>query len=120
MVTAYAPPHLSHHAVPCSIDLLAMFAIGHQIQVVREFDGLGDLLQDVDAEPLTAALDVDPGLLGAITAGIERWVDDVSTSANRRVTDVHTSCQSHIFSIIIYIVFLYSCSLLIGFVSHVC
>lgn len=61
-------PHLSHHAVPRAIDLLAMFAIRHQVKVVGELDRLGDLLQDVNAETLTAALYVDPGLLCLITA----------------------------------------------------
>lgn len=62
------PPHLSHHAIPRSIDLLAMFAIGDQVKVVGELDGLGDLLQDVNAETLTAALYVNPWFLRLITA----------------------------------------------------
>lgn len=37
-----------------------MFAIGDQVKVVGELDGLGDLLQDVNAETLTAALYVNP------------------------------------------------------------
>lgn len=53
-------PHLSHHAVPRSVDLLAMFAISDQVKVIGELDRLGDLLQDVNAEALTAALYVDP------------------------------------------------------------
>lgn len=52
-------PHLSHHAVPRPIDLLAVFSIGDQVKVVGELDRLGDLLQDIDAETLAATLDVN-------------------------------------------------------------
>lgn len=61
-------PHLSHHAVPGPVDLFAMLPICDQVQVVRKLDRFGDLLQDVDAEALTATLDVDPRLLGLIAA----------------------------------------------------
>lgn len=44
-----------------------MFAISDQVKVIGELDRLGDLLQDVDAETLTAALYVNPRLLGLIT-----------------------------------------------------
>ena len=64
-------PHLSHHAVPRSVDLLPVFAVGHQVQVVGEFHRLGDLLQDVNAETLAAALDVDTRVLSLVTAGGE-------------------------------------------------
>jgi len=37
-----------------------MFSISDQIKVIGKFDRLGNLLQDVDAEAFTAALDVDP------------------------------------------------------------
>ena len=43
-----------------------MLAVGDQVEVVGELDGLGQLLQDVDAEALTAAFDVNarvPGLV---------------------------------------------------------
>lgn len=53
-------PHLPHHAIPGSIDLLAMFAISDQVKVVGELDRLGNLLQDVNTETFTATLDVDP------------------------------------------------------------
>lgn len=62
------PPHLSHHAVPRPVDLLAVFAVGDQVKVVGELDRLGDLLQDVDAETLAAALDVNPRLLRLVAA----------------------------------------------------
>lgn len=52
--------HLSNHAVPRAIDLLAVFAVGHQVKVVGELDSLGDLFEDVYAEALATALDVDP------------------------------------------------------------
>lgn len=59
--------HLSHHAVPGSVDFLAVFPVGDQVKVVCKFDRLGDFFQDVNAEALTAALDVDPRLFGLIT-----------------------------------------------------
>lgn len=52
--------HLSNHAIPCPINLLAVFAVGDQVEVIRELDRLGDLLQDVYAETLAAAFDVNP------------------------------------------------------------
>lgn len=61
-------PYLSHHAVPSSIDFLAMFSIGDQVKVIGKFDWLGNLLQDVDAKTLTATLDVDPWLFCLIAA----------------------------------------------------
>lgn len=60
--------HLSHHAVPRPVDLLAVFPVGDQVKVVGELDRLGDLLQDVDAEALAAALDVNARLLRLVTA----------------------------------------------------
>lgn len=65
-------PHLSHHAVPRPVDLLAVFPVGDQVKVVGELDRLGDLLQDVDAETLAAALDVNPRLLGLVTAQVRQ------------------------------------------------
>lgn len=53
-------PHLSHHAIPRSIDLLAMFAVRDQVKVIGELDRLCDLLQDVNAETLTATFYVNP------------------------------------------------------------
>lgn len=61
-------PHLSHHAIPRPIDLLAMFAICNQVKVIGELDRLGNLLQDVNAETLTATLYVNPRLLRLIPA----------------------------------------------------
>lgn len=52
--------HLSDHAIPRPVDLLAVFAVGDQIEVVTELYLLGDLLEDVDTETFTAALDVNP------------------------------------------------------------
>lgn len=65
-----AGTHLSHHAVPRPVDLLAVLPVGNQVEVVGELDRLGDLLQDVDAEALAAALDVNPRLLGLVTAPV--------------------------------------------------
>lgn len=53
-------PHLSHHAIPRSIDLLAMLAIRDQVKVIGELDRLSNLLQDVNAETLTATFYVNP------------------------------------------------------------
>lgn len=59
-------PHLSNHAVPSPVNLLAVLAVGDQVQVVRELDRLGDLLQDVDAETFAAALDINPRITRVI------------------------------------------------------
>lgn len=52
--------HLSHHPIPDVVDLLAMLAIGYQVQVIGELDILCNLLQNVDAEAFAALLDVRP------------------------------------------------------------
>lgn len=67
-------PHLSHHAIPGPVDLLAVFAVSDQVEVVGELDWLGDLLQDVNAETFTATLDVDPWLLCLITAQTDEQI----------------------------------------------
>jgi len=51
-------PYLSDHAVPPVVDLLAVFPIRHQVQVVGELDVPGDLLQNVNAETFAALLNV--------------------------------------------------------------
>lgn len=75
-----SPAHLSDHAVPRSVDLLPMFAVGDQVKVVGELDRLGDLLQDVDAETLTAAFDVNARLLGLVPAQTATATDKHSVS----------------------------------------
>lgn len=50
--------YLSNHAVPHIVDLLAMFSISDQIEVVSKLDIPGYLLQDVNAETFAALLDV--------------------------------------------------------------
>lgn len=45
-----------------------MFAISDKVKVVGELDGLGDLLEDVDAETLAATLYVNPRFPRLITA----------------------------------------------------
>lgn len=47
-----------------------MLSVRDQVEVVGEFDRLGDLLQDVDAETLTATLDVDARLFRLVAAQI--------------------------------------------------
>lgn len=56
--------YLPDHAVPHAAHPLAMLAIGHQVQVVGELDHLGQLLEDVNAEALTAEF----GIGGCVTA----------------------------------------------------
>lgn len=51
-----------------------MFAVGHQVEVVGKLDRLGDLLEDVDAEALTATLDVDAGFFGLVAG--RRWGEE--------------------------------------------
>ena len=60
--TTTASSHLSYHAVPGAPHQLAVLAVGDQVQVVGELDGAGQLLQDVDAEALTAQLGVGLGV----------------------------------------------------------
>lgn len=64
-------PHLSHHAVPHVVDLLAVLAVGHQVKVVGELDVPGDLFEDVDAEALAALLDVGSSSFSGIAVGEE-------------------------------------------------
>lgn len=52
-------PNLSNHAIPSSINLLAVFAVGDQVEVVSELHFLGDLFQDVNTESFAAAFDVN-------------------------------------------------------------
>lgn len=60
--------HLSHHPIPDVVDLLAMLAIGYQVQVIGELDILCNLLQNVDAEAFAALLDVRPTSLCCVAA----------------------------------------------------
>lgn len=52
-------PNLSNHAIPSSINLLAVFAVGDQVEVVSELHFLGDLFQDVNTESFAAAFYVN-------------------------------------------------------------
>ena len=58
MQAAEGRTYLSNHAVPYIVDLLAVFPIGDQVEVIRELDVPRYLLQDVDAEPFAALLNV--------------------------------------------------------------
>lgn len=52
---------LSDHAVPLSVYVLAMSAVGDQVEVISKADDLGQPLEDVDAETFAAVLHgVDP------------------------------------------------------------
>lgn len=50
--------YLSYHSIPCSVDLLPMFAIGYQIKVISELNKLGDFLENIDTKTFAAFLDV--------------------------------------------------------------
>lgn len=50
--------YLSNHAVPHIVDLLAMFSICDQVEVIGELDVPCYLLQNVNAETLAALLNV--------------------------------------------------------------
>lgn len=52
--------YLSHHPIPDIVNLLAMLAIGYQVQVIGEPHVLCNLLQNIDAEAFAALLDVRP------------------------------------------------------------
>lgn len=60
--------YLSHHPIPDVVDLLAMLAIGYQVQVIGEPHVLCNLFQNVDAEAFAALLDVRPTSLSRIAA----------------------------------------------------
>lgn len=64
---AWGRAYLPNHAVPHAAHPLAMLAVGHQVQVVGELDHLGQLLEDVDAEALTAKLGVGSRVTTAAT-----------------------------------------------------
>lgn len=76
------PPYLSHHPIPDVVNLLSVFAIGHQVEVVGELDILGDLFQNVDAEALAALLDVRPSSLGCVAAGTQTNVEEGVCGSN--------------------------------------
>lgn len=46
--------YLSNHSIPNASDQLSVLAVGDQVEVVGEFYGAGQLLQDVNAETLAA------------------------------------------------------------------
>lgn len=48
--------YLTNHAIPDTIDLLAMLAVGDQVEVIAETDGVRQPLQNVNAETLAAPL----------------------------------------------------------------
>lgn len=63
-----ASSYLSHHPIPDIVDLLAMLAIGYQVQVIGEPHVLCNLFQNVDAEAFAALLDVRPTSLSCVAA----------------------------------------------------
>jgi len=54
-----------------------VFAVGHQVEVVRELHHLGQLLQDVDAEALAAQLGVGihETIATETTPGKKEWTN---------------------------------------------
>lgn len=67
-----ASSYLSHHPIPDVVDLLAMLAIGYQVQVIGEPHVLCNLFQNVDAEAFAALLDVRPTSLSCVAAETQR------------------------------------------------
>lgn len=60
--------YLSHHPIPDIVNLLAMLAIGYQVQVIGELYVFGNFLQNIDAEAFAALLDVCPTSLCCVAA----------------------------------------------------
>lgn len=81
---AWGQAYLPDHAVPHTTHSLAMLAVGHQVQVVGEPDHPGQLLEDVDAEALTAKL----GVGGRVTAAAAEKTTGVRASGSQ--PDVRT------------------------------
>lgn len=50
--------YFPNHPVPHVVDFLAMLPISHQVQVIGELHSAGKLLQDIDAETLTAFFNI--------------------------------------------------------------
>lgn len=78
--------YLSHHPIPDVVDLLAMLAIGYQVQVIGELDVLCNLLQNVNAEALAALLDVRPTSLCRVAA-VERRGGEENKATNTSLAD---------------------------------
>lgn len=72
------PAYLPDHAVPHAVHPLPVFAVGHQVQVVGELDHLGQFLEDVNAEALTAKL----GIGGCVTAAATKRPPGVRASSS--------------------------------------
>lgn len=64
---SFKSPHLSNHTIPCPVNLLAVFTIGDQIEIIGEFYTLCNFLQDVNAETFATAFDVNPWIPCMIT-----------------------------------------------------
>lgn len=50
--------YLAYHPIPDASDELPMFTIGDQVKIIGELDGARELLENVDAEALTAQFSV--------------------------------------------------------------
>lgn len=59
--------YFTYHSIPHVVNLFPVLPIGHQVEVVGELHSPGQLLQDVDAEPLAALLHIHP-FVGRVTA----------------------------------------------------
>lgn len=90
-------PHLSNHAVPCPINLLAVFAVGDQVQVVSELDRLGDLLQDVNTETFAAALDVNPWITSLIAGKWYREEERGDEVKKREQEKTYQQSEIHVY-----------------------
>ena len=52
--------YFTYHSVPDVVNLFPVLPIGHQVEVVGELHSPGQLLQDVNAEPLATFLHLPP------------------------------------------------------------
>jgi hypothetical protein len=66
-------PHLPDHAVPDAVDLLPVLAVGDQVEVVAEADGVCQPLENVDAEALAAPLLRAGGIRGRAAGSEQAW-----------------------------------------------
>lgn len=52
--------YFTYHSVPHVVNLFPVLPIGHQVKVVGKLHSPGQLLQDVNAEPLATLLHIHP------------------------------------------------------------
>lgn len=79
--------NLPHHAIPHIINLLSMFAICDQVQIISELHIPGDLLQDVYTKALAALLDIRAlcGITAAYTEKSQRYRKRAETEKDNTI-----------------------------------